>query len=407
MTGDPKLGIVYAPTGNATPDYWGKNRRPFDEKYSGAVVALDIGDGHEHWHFQQAHTDVWDYDLPIAPSLIEWPDKNAGGETGTRPALVMTNKRGQLFVLDRQTGEPLITVEEKPVDTGPESSSLKDWQSPTQPYATSMPATTPPKLKETDMWGATPFDQMWCRIRFNELYYGGDATPPTEQGSLMYPTFDGVTDWYGAALTPDGHMSLVSNYLPFVGTLIPRADADKRLGKAWDGKGTPPLFQGEGSLKPQYGLPYAIDLHPFLSPIKAPCNAPPWATLSRVNLAKHRIEWTVPLGDTRKTAPFGFKHDLPLPTGIFSLGSGVNTKGGVVFITGTADQVLRAFDQQSGEELWSVELPAGAQSTPSVYRGKDGREYVVVTAGGHQPMGTQYGDYTIAWALPERVSRQP
>lgn len=398
MTGDPDLGVLYAPLGNSTPDYYGPGRSETEMKYSGSIVALDIHTGEERWHFQESHTDVWDYDIPIGPSLLQWPD----GDGNSFPALLSTNKRGQLFVLDRRTGKPLMPVEEKPVATGPEGGKMKSWLSPTQPYSTEMPSFTPAKLKVTDMWGATPFDHMWCRARYQELYYGGDASPPTLQGSLMYPTFDGVTDWYGAALDPQGRLNIVSNHLPFVGRLIPR---DRAAGKGpikqWDGQGTPPHYGGQNPYKPQYGKPYAVSLHPFMSPIKAPCIAPPWATLSQVDLAKRKVEWTVPLGDTRHTAPFGFKHDLPLPTGVFSLGSGVVTKGGVVFISGTADQMLRAYDENTGEVLWQVELPAGAQSTPSIYEGEDGREYIVITAGGHEPMGTKYGDYTIAYALPQ------
>lgn len=403
VTGDPKNGIIYLPLGNATPDYYGKNRRPFDMEYSGSIVALNVDNGHELWHFQEAHTDVWDYDMPIGPSLVQWPN----GNDGYTPALVSTNKRGQLFVLNRLTGEPIMPVEEKPVPTGPDNGVLTDWMSKTQPFSPEMPQFTPAKLQATDMWGVTPFDQMWCRAKYQQAYYPDNNAPPTRQGTLMYPTFDGVTDWYGASFSPDGQLNIVANYLPFIGKLVPRkASIGKGLIQQWDGQGVPPLWKGTGPWKPQYGLPYAIKLHPFMSPIEVPCNAPPWATLNQVNLAQHKIEWSTLLGDARHTAPFGLKHNLPLPSSAPSLGSGVQTAGGVTFIAGTADNVLRAYDTDTGQVVWSTELPAGAQATPAIYSGDNGREYIVLTVGGHSPLGTKRGDYTIAWALPQSVANQ-
>lgn len=401
ITGDPDAHMIYVPLGNATPDYYGKNRRPFDMKYSGSIVALNTDTGKEVWHFQESHTDVWDYDIPTGPAVINWSD----GHGGSIPAVLSTNKRGQLFVLNRMTGKPILPVVEQPSPQGPKDSVMHDWISKTQPISPAIHQFTPARLHASDMWGATPFDQMWCRAKFNQLVYEGNATPPTLQGSLMYPTFDGVTDWYGASVTPGGKLNIVSNYLPFVGKLIPRDEAaGKGLIKTWNGKGTPPIFRGQGSYNPQYGLPYAIKLHPFLSSIGAPCIQPPWAELAQVDLGSGKIEWIRNLGDTRHTGPWNTHWNIPLPTGIPSLGSGVVTASGVVFISGTADQMMRAFDEHTGKLLWSYELPAGAQATPSVYKGADGREYVVITAAGHQPLKTKLGDYTIAFALPKAAA---
>ncbi|HET7369450.1 MAG TPA: membrane-bound PQQ-dependent dehydrogenase, glucose/quinate/shikimate family [Gammaproteobacteria bacterium] len=400
ITGDPKLGIIYVPLGNATPDYYGKFRRPFDYEYSGSVVALKADTGEELWHFQQAYKDVYDYDLPVGPSLINWPD----GQDGTIPALIQTSKRGVLFVLNRKTGKPLFPIKQKDIADGPKNGVLTKWVSDTQPVQPAMPSFAPERLHEVNMWGLTPYDQIWCRAAFHFLYYDGVATPPTTQGSIMYPTFDGVTDWYGAAIDPAGKMVVISNYLPFVGTLIPRSEAPGKGGikvVRMDKQGHPPVFFGP--YKPQYGLPYAVHMRAFLSPIGAPCNEPPWATLSGINLATKKVEWTIPLGDTRHTAPFGIKQNLPLPTGIFTLGGNVITKSGIVFVSGTADDFIRAFDEDSGQLLWQHGLPAGGNAVPAVYKA-DGREYLVITAAGHEDLGTFLGDYTIAFALPKNGS---
>ncbi|HET7314550.1 membrane-bound PQQ-dependent dehydrogenase, glucose/quinate/shikimate family [Salinisphaera sp.] len=398
ITGDPANDMIYIPTGNATPDYYAKERPAYSMEYSGSVVALNARTGHEKWHFQEAHTDIWDFDLPVGPTLVNWPD----GHGGHIPALVSTTKQGEIFVLNRKTGKPIMPVKELPAPTGPKGSVYDgDWLSDTQPHSVAEPQLVSEKLSAKDMWGATPFDQMWCRVRFNELYYKGYATPPTVQGSLMYPTFDGATDWYGASYSPNGTMNIVNNHLPFVGTLIPRKHAHHPPAiKNWNGKWPPPRGFGGGPFKPMYGLPYAIHLHPFLSPIQMPCNQPPWAKLMQVDLASGKVLWSTPLGNSRHTAPFGYKQFIPLPTSVPELGSGIMTAGGVTFIAGTADDMLRAYNTQTGEVLWSTYLPAGGQANPAIYKA-NGREYVVITAGGHQPLGTIRGDYTIAFALPK------
>lgn len=398
ITGDPQLGMIYVPLGNATPDYYGKFRRPFDYKWSGSVVALNAKTGQMIWHFQQAYKDVFDYDLPVGPSLINWPN----GHGGTIPALIQTSKRGVLFVLNRKTGQPLFPIKQKKMAHGPKGGVMNNWLSKTQPVQPAMPSFAPKRMNETDMWGLTPYDQIWCRAAFHFLYYDGNATPPSMQGSIMFPTFDGVTDWYGAAVDPAGKLVVISNYLPYVGTLIPRGQAAGKGGhtgiKVWTGKGFPPKFFS--AYKPQYGLPYAVHMQPFISPIGAPCLEPPWATLSEVDLASRKVKWTIPLGDSRHDAPFGIKQNLPLPTGIFTLGGDVITKSGIVFVAGTADDFIRAFDESSGQLLWQHGLPAGGQATPAIYKA-NGREYIVITAAGHEDLGTFMGDYTIAFALPK------
>lgn len=392
-TADPDLGLVYLPMGNATPDYFGGKRRPFDEKYSSSTVALDIETGAPRWVFQNVHHDRWDFDVPIGPSLVDLPAPDGG----TIPALVQTTKRGELFMLNRVTGKPVATVEEKPV---PQGAVPGDWGAPTQPFSTGMPSLAPKDLTEASMWGATPLDQMLCRIQFRKAYYKGQFTPPRlNQDAIVYPAFDGVIDWHGASIDPV-HKILIANanYIPFLVRLSPRGPAVKEgLVQPWNGEGNEPPVKG--GLAPQYGTPYVGKVNPWLNPLSVPCNSPPWGTLTAIDLTTRRIVWQHPIGTTRDTGPFGTHFNLPFPTGIFNIGGNMVTKGGLIFIGATADDYLRAIDERTGKVLWKARLPAGGQANPMSYA-VDGKQYVVIAAGGHAGLGTRSGDYVMAYALP-------
>ncbi|MGE7138719.1 membrane-bound PQQ-dependent dehydrogenase, glucose/quinate/shikimate family [Luteibacter sp. NPDC031894] len=391
-TADPDLGMVYLPMGNATPDYFGGHRRAIDEKVSSSTVALDIETGAPKWVFQNTHHDVWDMDVPTGPSLVDLPD----GQGGSVPALVQTTKRGELFVLDRRTGKPLTEVREKPV---PQGAVPGDFTSPTQPYSVGMPSLAPKDLTEQSMWGATPFDQLMCRIEFRRAVYKGQFTPPQLKDTIVYPAFDGVIDWHGASIDPYNKLLIANaNYIPFIISLAPREQAEaKGLVKPWDGSGNEPPVGG--GLAPQYGTPYVGKVHPWLNPIDVPCNAPPWGTLAAIDLVTHKLVWERPLGTTRDTGPFGTHFNAPLPTGIFNIGGNMTTRGGLVFIGATADDYLRAIDERTGKELWKARLPAGGQANPMSYA-VNGKQYVVIAAGGHSGLGTRSGDYVMAYALP-------
>lgn len=399
-TADAKLGLIYIPLGNATPDYYGAQRRPFDDKYSSSLVAIDIHTGEERWHFQTVHHDVWDFDLPIGPTLVDLPDEN-----GTlTPALVQTTKMGQLFLLDRRTGKPLASVEEKVVPTSP--SLPGERLSATQPFSTGMPDLSPPPLKETDAWGATPFDQLWCRIQFHRYRYQGKFTPPAAGTSIAYPAFDGVMDWYGASVDP-AHKVLIANtsYIPFTMQMMTSQQAtDQGLMKPWRGwgSGQPYPKPKEFAVGPQYGTAWAAVVKPWLTALGAPCSAPPWGKVYAIDLASRKIIWERPAGTTRDMNIFGTHTNAPLPTGIFMMGGNIITRSGLIFMGATADDYLRAFDEKTGRELWRTRLPAGGQATPVTYLGKDGRQYVVIAAGGHGGLGTRSGDALMAWALPTR-----
>lgn len=392
-TADPEHGLVYLPLGNATPDYYGGQRRPFDEKYSSSIVALDIRTGKPRWHFQTVHHDLWDFDVPIGPSLVNLP--KPGG--GTIPALVQTTKRGQLFMLNRLTGKPIAKVVERPV---PQGGVPGDWTAKTQPFSVGMPSLTPPKLTESHLWGATPFDQLICHIQYKQAYYKGHFTPPQLQKTIVYPAYDGVIDWMGASIDPHNKILIANaSYIPFMVQLKPREKALKS-GKVepWNGRGKEP----DNQLAPMYGTPYVGKVKPWLNPLGVPCNPPPWGTLTAINLKTRRIIWQHPFGTTRNTGPFGTNNNLPLPTGIFNIGGNLITGGGLIFIGASADNYLRAFDESTGKNVWQTGLPAGGQATPMSYK-VDGRQYIVIAAGGHGGLGTTTGDYLMAYALPRNA----
>ena len=396
ITGDPKLHLIYVPTGIATPDYFGGKRRPFDEAYNSSVVAIDANTGEERWHFQLVHHDIWDFDTPVGPSLVDLP---GGPDGGTIPALVQTDKQGQLFLLNRETGTPIATVEEKPV---PQGHTPGEHYSPTQPFSTGMPSLTPPQLTDNDVWGATPIDQALCRIRFNNMNKGPLFTPISTTETLGNPAFDGVMDWFGATIDPVRHTMYVNlTNQPFIMQLVPHDKAiHKDLIHKWDGWGHP-FPQGAFDVSPQYGLPYAAIIRPWLSLIQAPCINAPWGHMEAIDLVTRKVLWTRPIGTTANMGPFGVRIPVGLPTGIFSMGGSVATKSGLLFIGGTTDQAFRAIDAKTGDILWETTLPAGGNATPISYMGEDGRQYVVIAAGGHGGMRSRNGDDIIGFALPK------
>ena len=379
---DEDLGMVYVPLGNQPPDQWGGNRSEGAEKYSSSVVALDLDTGRVRWSFQTVHHDLWDYDVPAQPSLI---DLNVDG--ATVPALVQPTKQGEVFVLDRRTGEPVLPVSEKPV---PQGAARGDRTSATQPV--SALSYDPPPLTEASMWGATLFDQLACRIMFRKLRYEGRYTPPSTQGSLVYPGNFGVFNWGGIAVDPHRQIAFTTpTYLAFVSQLIPRQD-DTTL--YVQGRDRP--HDSLPSLNENFGAPFAVRLSAFTSALGLPCQAPPWGYVAGADLRTGEIVWKHKNGTVRDSSPL----PLPFRMGVPNLGGPVMTAGGVAFLSGTLDYYVRAYDVRNGAQLWKSRLPAGGQATPMTYLGEDGRQYLLVVAGGHGSLGTKAGDYVIAYALP-------
>lgn len=389
MSGDEQLGLVYVPMGNSTPDYWGAHRSQASEKYSSSVVALDSRTGEPRWHFQTVHHDLWDYDVPAQPTLIDLP---IGGKTV--PALIQPTKQGQIFVLDRRNGKPLTKVEEKPV---PQGAAEGDFVSPTQPFSVGMPAFDNLVLTEKLMWGATPLDQLWCRIRFKGARHDGPFTPPGIRPSVFYPGTLGGVDWGGISVDPQRRLMVVNwNRVPIYMRLVPREDA----------KGIGPTETGMvhmGDPVAQAGTPFAALNGPFLSPLEMPCTQPPFGKIGVVDLDSQKLVWQRPFGTSADSGPMGIPSLLPLPMGVPNTGGSLTTRSGLVFIGATQEKRIRAFDGQSGNLLWSAKLPTGGHATPMTYvTRKGGRQFVVIAVGGNASFRTEAGDYVMAFALPDR-----
>ena len=387
---DEQLGLVYLPTGNAGPDYTAQQRRPFDEKYSSAVVALDGATGQPRWSFQTAHHDMWDYDVASQPVLFDLPTPQ-----GPVPALALGTKRAQLFILDRRTGRPLRQVSERAVST---QAAPGERPSPTQPFSTGMPDFAGPELTEARMWGITPIDQMICRILFRKAEYRGPATPiQLSRKTIIYPGYLGGMNWGSVSVDPARQLLvLATNRFAMYDQLLTRQAADKR-GLHAVASGMSADLSGP---QPMDGTPYGADIAPFLSPLGVPCQQPPYAMIHAVDLRTGRIVWQHPFGTTRNAGPFGLKIGLPLPMGVPFSGGSILTATGLTFVAASQDGQIRALETGTGRELWHAPLPFGGQSTPMTYKLKGGRQYVVIVAGGSKGMNLPHGDAVVAFALP-------
>lgn len=375
---DPDLGLIYLPMGNESPDQYGGVRGPDVEKFSSSILALDADTGEVAWVYQMAHHDIWDYDAPAQPSLI---DLTIDGQTV--PALVAATKQGEVFVLNRETGEPVLPVEEVPV---PQEGAVDgEITAPTQPVSTI--SFNPEPLTGADMWGATPLDQLACRILFQQHNYRGRYTPPSTNGTIVYPGNFGTFNWGAVAVDPNRDvMFAMPVYLAFTVRLIPREDTLTRV----------VTEAGDPVFNENFGAPYAVKIGAFMSPIGLPCQGPPWGYIAAVDLRTGETVYKHVNGTVRDLAPI----PLPFEMGVPGIGGPIITKGGVAFLSGTLDYYVRGYDLQTGEEIWRDRLPAGGQATPSTYLGADGRQYLVVVAGGHGSTGTAAGDAIIAYALP-------
>lgn len=396
-SGDDELGLVYLPMGNSAVDYWGGDRSQEENTYSTAIVALNVETGKVAWHYQTVHYDVWDYDLGGQGSLVDFPTPN-----GSVPAIIMPSKQAQFYILNRATGEPLVNIEERAAPTG---GVEPERLSPTQPFVTDFPNLLKPELKEADMWGATPIDQLWCRIQFRKAAYDGVYTPPTvDKPWIQFPGYNGGSDWGGIAIDPVNNI-MIANYnnMPNYNQLVPREEVD-RMGvlPITDPNYNPDAGSGShGSINPQALTPYGIRVNAgWRVPLTGLlCKQPPYGGITAIDLNTRKVLWDRPFGSARKNGPFGIPSMLPVDIGTPNNGGGVVTASGLFFIAAATDDLLRAIDIKTGKELWQEKLPAGGQATPMVYEA-NGRQIVVINAGGHDFMETSIGDYFIAYALP-------
>ncbi|MEX7634657.1 membrane-bound PQQ-dependent dehydrogenase, glucose/quinate/shikimate family, partial [Serratia marcescens] len=383
---DAKLDIVYLPMGVSTPDIWGGDRTPEMERYASGLLALNASTGKLAWFYQTVHHDLWDMDVPAQPTLADITDKS-GKKV---PVIYVPTKTGNIFVLNRTNGELVVPAPEKPVPQGP---AKGDRLSPTQPFS-ELTFRPEKKLTGADMWGATIYDQLVCRVMFHSLRYEGTFTPPSEQGTLVFPGNLGMFEWGGLAVDTDREIAIANPIaLPFVSKLIPRGPGNPIEPPEGDkgGSGT------ESGVQPQYGVPFGVTLNPFLSPFGLPCKQPAWGYISAVDLKTNDIVWKKRIGTVRDSSPL----PLPFKMGMPMLGGPVTTAGNVFFIGATADNYLRAFSVTNGEKLWEARLPAGGQATPMTYE-VNGKQYVLIFAGGHGSFGTKLGDYLVAYALPDQ-----
>ncbi|MBX5222470.1 glucose/quinate/shikimate family membrane-bound PQQ-dependent dehydrogenase [Rhizobium sp. NLR8a] len=376
---DEALGMVYIPLGNQVPDQIGIGRSDNVEKFSSSIVALDIASGQLRWVRQTVHHDLWDMDVPAQPALIDLTKPDGS----VVPALVGPTKQGDLYVLDRRSGEPIIPVKEIPAPGG---AVTGDHTSPTQPISDL--TFSPEPLKEKDMWGVSLFDQLLCRIDFHRYRYEGRYTPPSLGGTIVYPGNFGTFNWGSVAVDPERQIMFgMPTYLAFTSRLVPAADIPPR---GQDEKGS------EQGLNRNDGAPYGVFMGPFLGPMQIPCQAPPWGYVAGVDLRTGKIAYMHKNGTVHDMTPL----PLPFKVGVPGIGGPMLTKGGVAFLGAAVDNYLRAYDVTNGRELWQARLPAGGQATPMTYTTDDNKQYVVMVAGGHGSVGTKPGDYVIAYTLP-------
>jgi len=402
LTGDNEQGLVYVPTGNSAADYYSALRSDAENKVSSAVVAIDVKTGSPRWVFQTAHKDVWDYDIGSQATLMDMP----GPDGQTVPALIMPTKRGQTFVLDRRTGKPILPVEERPA---PSPGVIPgDPRSPTQPWSVGMPALRVPDLKETDMWGMSPIDQLFCRIKFRRANYVGEFTPPSvDKPWIEYPGYNGGSDWGSMSYDPQSGILIANwNITPMYDQLVTRKKADKLGLIPIDDPNFKPGGGGAEGNGAMDGTPYGIVVTPFWDQYTGMmCNRPPYGMITAIDM-KHgqKVLWQHPLGTARANGPWGLPTGLPWEIGTPNNGGSVVTGGGLIFIAAATDNQIRAIDEHTGKVVWSAVLPGGGQANPMTYEA-NGHQYVAIMAGGHHFMMTPVSDQLVVYALPDAVKQ--
>jgi len=368
---DSERGLAIVPTGNSAPDYYGGERDGHKDYYSSSVVALSLEAGEVVWHYQTVHHDIWDMDVPAQPTFAEL---TIDGKTS--PAVVQATKMGMTFVLNRDTGVPLHPVEERPV---PQDFAVPgEYLSPTQPFPVKPEPLHQLGIGPEDAWGLTFWDRGACRKTLESLRTGPIYTPPSLEGTATYPSQLGGNNWGSPALDPQRKLMVATTqHLPFKLQLLPRKDCPENL----------PF--------PQADSPYCAIMQPLTSPLGVPCTAPPWATLAALDLESGGIKWQIPFGTLEEIAPWPVYHWFE---GGMQMGGPMVTASGLIFVGAASDGYFRAYSTDSGAELWRYKLPTTANSVPMSYR-YQGKQYVVVAAGGHFTSPMPAGDHVMAFSL--------
>lgn len=431
MSYDPEIDLIYAPTGNAGPDYFGGVRRPFDDQYSSAVIALDAGTGDERWTFQTVYHDIWDYDVPAQPVLV---DVEKGGER--IPSIVISTKQGELFLLDRRDGTPVHPVEERPVPQGPPEG---EHLSPTQPFS-SLP-NFHPYMHEKDMWGLTPLDQLLCRIEYRTMRYEGLYTPPMPGlGTLITPNNFGGFNWGSVSVDADNGLLVAAPMMlanrimlvtpeqvaeagPQAALLLGdhpavRTDPDAPIEDPGPPDQNDPFDYRQIKY---YGLTLPLMsrfMYPPFGNTQVPCFEPPFGQIAVIDLNTGELMWKRSAGSMKQSGPFAWRMGLPFQVGTPIRAGTMTTRGGLTFLSSTMDSTVRAYNVRTGKVEWSADLPGNGQSTPMSYVSPtDGRQYMIVTVPNpswrypRDPANGTYtdsrsakdglGGYVIAYALAE------
>lgn len=385
---DPARDLVFLPTSSPSVDYYGGERLG-KNLHANSVVALRGTTGELVWSFQAVHHDIWDYDIPAQPTLVEL---TIDGQKV--PALIQGTKMGHLFVLHRETGKPLFSIEERPV---PQDAVAGEQPWPTQPFPLTPPPIVPQSLTKETLFGINAEEQLWAQAKFENLHYEGIFTPGSEKGTLVFPGNIGGVAWGGVSFDPEEEVAIVNtNRLAAIIQLLPRAVAEQNLPDKKPSSDVGPRDISNTEKAPMRGTPYVLRRSYFVSPKGIPCNPPPWGALAAIRIKDGVKKWEVPLGIYQglQSVPEAKKWGSP------NYGGALVTRGGLIFIAATMDDTLRAFDKDTGQLLWESPLPAGAQATPMTYRlSENGKQYVLINAGGHGRLKTTPGDYFIAFTL--------
>lgn len=383
LAADPERDLVFVPTGSAAPDYYG-GLRLGDDRYANSIVALRASTGELVWSFQTVHHDLWDYDNAAPPALVTI--RRDGEDV---PAVLQATKTGMLFVLHRETGEPLFPIEERPV---PMSHIPGEQASPTQPFTTGIAPLSPHRFSLDEVWGVSEEDRAACRAAIEPLRNDGIFTPPDTLGTLVLPSNIGGAHWGGLAWDPDRRFAVIPvNRVAAEVQLIPRESVDLERARA-DSERLNLGYEYNG----MFGTPYVMRRRILLSPSGLPCSPPPFGTLVAVDLDSGERVWEVPLGSLQRMMPEATS--VPAEWGSVNLGGPIVTAGGVVFIGAALDGMLKAYDVETGRELWRGPLPESGKATPMTYRLATGEQFVAIAVGGGGPFGV--GDYVVAFSLP-------